>query len=108
VTIDLAAPFIQGLETAFPDRTVLNDLSIAFSGSLKPANYLFACSEHVFGDLLDSDAAPAIWVCGHTHHPVDVTVGRTRIVCNPRGYMRVRASARRLRWDLIIDTEDLP
>lgn len=73
------------------------------------ANYLFACSEHVFGDILDSDAAPSLWVCGHTHHPVDVTVGRTRIVCNPHGYMRVRDERENgFRWDLVIDTEDLP
>lgn len=69
----------------------------------------FACSEHVFGDILDSDAAPSLWVCGHTHHPVDVTVGRTRIVCNPHGYMRVRDERENgFRWDLVIDTEDLP
>jgi predicted phosphodiesterase len=73
------------------------------------AGYLFACSEHVFGDILHSDAAPALWVCGHTHHPVDVTVGRTRIVCNPRGYMRVRDERENgFRWDFVIDTEDLP
>lgn len=73
------------------------------------ANYLFACSEHVFGDILDSDTAPALWLCGHTHHPVDVTVGRTRIVCNPRGYMRVRDERENgFRWDLVVNTEDLP
>jgi predicted phosphodiesterase len=73
------------------------------------ASYLFACSEHVFGDILASDAAPSLWICGHTHHPVDVTVGKTRIVCNPRGYMRVRDERENgFRWDFVIDTEDLP
>ena len=27
-----------------------------------------------------------LWVHGHTHTPFDYTVGRCRVVCNPRGY----------------------
>jgi hypothetical protein len=27
-----------------------------------------------------------LWVHGHTHHNVDYTIGRTRVVSNPRGY----------------------
>ncbi|WP_353645077.1 hypothetical protein [Mesorhizobium sp. WSM2239] len=73
------------------------------------ANHLFANSEVLFGDILHSDAAPSLWVCGHTHHPVDVMVGRTRIICNPRGYLK-RPDERDngFRWDLVINTEDLP
>lgn len=71
------------------------------------ANYLFACSEHVFGDILNSEAAPALWICGHTHHPVDVMVGRTRVICNPRGYLAFADERNNgFRWDLVIDTED--
>jgi predicted phosphodiesterase len=71
-------------------------------------NHLFACSEEVFGRVFDSRVAPALWVCGHTHHPSDVTVGRTRIVCNPYGYLRVPTErANGFQWDLVIDTEDL-
>lgn len=29
---------------------------------------------------------PALWIHGHTHVPCDYTVGKTRVVCNPRGY----------------------
>ena len=29
---------------------------------------------------------PALWVHGHVHDSFDYRVGRTRIVCNPRGY----------------------
>jgi DNA repair exonuclease SbcCD nuclease subunit len=28
-----------------------------------------------------------LWTHGHTHHPFDYTIGETRIVCNPRGYI---------------------
>jgi hypothetical protein len=30
---------------------------------------------------------PALWLHGHTHASVDCTVGETRIVCNPFGYV---------------------
>lgn len=73
------------------------------------ANFLFACSERVFGDLFESDAAPVLWVCGHTHHPSEVVVGRTRIVCNPMGYRSIPNERENgFRWDLVIDTEALP
>lgn len=29
---------------------------------------------------------PALWIHGHVHNAVDVTVGRTRILANPHGY----------------------
>lgn len=32
------------------------------------------------------DTQPDIWVHGHTHDNHDYVVGKTRIVCNPRGY----------------------
>lgn len=31
---------------------------------------------------------PAAWIHGHTHNSFDYMVGKTRIVCNPRGYVR--------------------
>ena len=41
--------------------------------------------------------------------PGDMTVGRTRIVCNPMGYLQIPSErANGLCWDLVIDTEDLP
>lgn len=30
---------------------------------------------------------PKLWFHGHTHDSMDVTIGDTRIVCNPRGYV---------------------
>lgn len=29
---------------------------------------------------------PLLWIHGHTHAPVDYKIGKTRVVCNPRGY----------------------
>jgi Icc-related predicted phosphoesterase len=28
-----------------------------------------------------------LWTHGHTHHAFDYTIGETRVVCNPRGYI---------------------
>lgn len=33
------------------------------------------------------------WVHGHTHDPFDYTIGTTRIVCNPRGYINYEQCA---------------
>lgn len=35
---------------------------------------------------------PELWVHGHTHTSFDYIVGKTRIVCNPRGYGRENKS----------------
>lgn len=44
---------------------------------------LFASDQEVLMSGLD---APALWICGHTHHHIDRKLGDTRILCNPAGY----------------------
>ncbi len=39
-------------------------------------------------DWLIGDHGPALWVHGHTHDSFDYRVGTTRVVCNPRGYVK--------------------
>lgn len=39
-------------------------------------------------EWLIGEAGPALWVHGHTHDSFDYRVGRTRVLCNPRGYVR--------------------
>jgi predicted phosphodiesterase len=36
-------------------------------------------------DLVERSGA-AVWVHGHTHDSFDYRIGRTRVICNPRGY----------------------
>ncbi|WP_407306209.1 metallophosphoesterase [Acinetobacter sp.] len=36
--------------------------------------------------ILVGDAAPHLWIHGHTHDTIDTTLWKTRIVCNPMGY----------------------
>jgi len=48
-----------------------------------PLNCFFLCD---VDDLIES-AQPALWIHGHTHGSIDTYVGKTRLVCNPHGYM---------------------
>lgn len=34
---------------------------------------------------------PALWIHGHTHDSMDHLVGRTRVLCNPLGYLMTRS-----------------
>ena len=51
-----------------------------FEGSL--ANPYFIC------DMERYMGWEGLWLFGHTHHSVDLKVGNTRLVCNPKGYGR--------------------
>jgi predicted phosphodiesterase len=31
---------------------------------------------------------PVLWIHGHTHYSFDYEIGKTRVVCNPRGYFQ--------------------
>jgi len=39
-------------------------------------------------NLLVGENSPDIWIHGHTHDTIDMALFDTRIVCNPRGYIR--------------------
>ncbi len=47
-------------------------------------NVFFVCDL----EPLIREREPALWIHGHTHDSVDATVGATRIVANPFGYVR--------------------
>jgi len=53
-----------------------------FEGSL-----INACFVSEAEDLLGADKA-CLWIHGHTHDSFDYEVAGTRVVCNPRGYVR--------------------
>jgi len=44
--------------------------------------------------------APDLWVHGHVHNVFDYVVGRTRIVCNPRGYSNEN---REFDWNKVVE-----
>jgi len=45
--------------------------------------------------------APEVWISGHTHDSYDKTHsnGKTRLVCNPRGYMRLDGTFENIDFD---------
>lgn len=72
-----------------------------------PHNYLFACSENAFEDILNDEAlAPDLWICGHTHTAFDIEIGHTRIVCNPHGYPS-EYEFNGFVWDKVVDLDEL-
>lgn len=50
-----------------------------------PLNAFFVCDM----ERLIEERQPALWVHGHTHESCDYTIGKTRVVCNPFGYVGV-------------------
>ena len=57
-------------------------------GNLAPA-----FSSEMVGDIRRWDCD--LVASGHTHHPLDMTIGRTRIVSSPRGYIGTEPTAAR-------------
>lgn len=45
---------------------------------------------------------PGFWTHGHIHQPADYALGKSRIVCNPRGYAP-HLQVEGFRPDLVID-----
>jgi Icc-related predicted phosphoesterase len=62
-------------------------VSKRFAGS--PMNAFFLCDV----ERLIEERRPALWIHGHTHDSVDVSVSGTPIVCNPFGYARHELNA---------------
>lgn len=58
-------------ERSVPARLKGNDRNAAYSSALD--------------DLVGGSGA-ALWVHGHTHTSFDYMIGKTRVICNPRGY----------------------
>lgn len=73
----------------FAGKTVVITHFLPSSGSISPRFagsplHAYFCSE--FRELIERHQ-PALWVHGHTHDSCDYQIGRTRILCNPRGYV---------------------
>jgi Icc-related predicted phosphoesterase len=76
------------LDGFFDDRAVVvthhapSPQSIAEKYRGHPLNPCFASDLTPF----IRQTQPALWVHGHVHGSFDYAIGRTRVVCNPRGY----------------------
>jgi hypothetical protein len=71
-----------------PDRTIVITHHAPLPDSIAPQFRGGALSPAFASDLseLIAGSQPALWVHGHTHHDIDIMVGRTRVVSRQRGY----------------------
>jgi len=68
VVVTHCAPSIQSL----PERYRAHPLTPAFASNM---------------ESLILEYQPRLWIHGHIHDSCDYKIGKTRIVCNPRGYV---------------------
>lgn len=47
---------------------------------------------------------PLLWLHGHTHNSFDYKINQTRVLCNPRGYIRSRDLNPKFDTDLVVET----
>ena len=78
------------LNTHWPGPTVVVTHHAPTALSIEPrfaGSPLNACFASHLDRLVRADLA-AVWIHGHMHHSLDMRVNGTRVVCNPRGYVR--------------------
>jgi len=76
------------LETPFAGPTIVVTHHAPHPGSVHPRFGTDPLNAAFASDLSELIARrqPELWVHGHTHCSFDYRAGRTRIVCNPKGY----------------------
>ncbi len=65
-----------------------------------PLNCFFVCPE---AEAIILEKAPRLWIHGHTHDSLDYPLGRTRILCNPFGYVGVETNPSFQTAKLVLD-----
>ena len=79
---------VKALAEPFPGPTVVITHHLPFRRSVV-ARYANDLLSAAFGNDLDhllERRRVDLWVHGHSHHSLRYTLGRTHVVCNPRGY----------------------
>lgn len=80
----------QELAKAFNGKTVVVTHHGPHPGSTHPryvGDQLNAAFVSDLSEILQGDHAPDLWIHGHVHDGFDYTVGRTRVIANPAGYV---------------------
>jgi Icc-related predicted phosphoesterase len=68
VVVTHSVPSIQSIPERFQDHPLVP----AFASNM---------------ENLIQEFSPRLWIHGHTHDSFDYQIGKTRIICNPRGYV---------------------
>lgn len=77
---------VRQLRRFSPDVVVTHHLPCTASVSPRYRGSLLNDFFEADQEALVRELHPKLWLHGHTHDSVDVMVGETRVVCNPRGY----------------------
>jgi len=79
----------QSLESSATDKNIVVTHHAPSMQSV-PLKYREDIVTSAYASNLDATILkyqPAYWIHGHIHEPSDYTVGATRVLCNPRGYV---------------------
>jgi predicted phosphodiesterase len=76
----------EQLEQPFQGRTVVITHFAPHRGSIAPAFQGHPANAGFIVPMDDCMDQVDLWIHGHTHTSFDYFVGRTRVLCNPRGY----------------------
>lgn len=87
------------LHAGAPDRTVVVTHHAPHRLSVHPRFEQDLVTGAYASDLSDLMGRAALWVHGHMHDSVDYRVNGTRVVCNPRGYVRRDGSQENARFE---------
>lgn len=77
------------LAKPYPGKTVVMTHHLPSESCIPPnwiGDYKTPAYASNMNELIGSDIAPDYWFFGHTHASQDRVLGRTRFICNPRGY----------------------
>lgn len=78
---------------SIPERYRTDPISAAYASNLD--------------DLVERSGA-LLWLHGHTHTACDYVIGRTRVLCNPRGYPQESPLQTGFKFDLMVNIEAEP
>lgn len=92
------------LETNLSDDAIVVTHHLPHRRSLPALLAHSPLNRFVFSDLAEliESRQPPLWIHGHAHTSSDYEIGRTRIVCNPFGYVG-REQNPHFRRDLVLD-----